>query len=165
MPARSRRTNAQMMRDYRALELRRRNLTYRQIADQLGMGSVSRAYDAVQRALLDAVVESAEEVRKVELERLDELSRVAWRVLHARHVHIGRGGDLATDADGEPIIDDGPTLQAIDRLLKIGERRAKLMGLDAPTQVQVLTTDQLTQEIALLEQKLATNDSAGSVPA
>lgn len=165
MPARPRRTNAQMIRDYRALELRRRNLTYRQIADQLGMGSVSRAYEAVQRSLMDAVVESAEEVRKVELDRLDELGRVAWRVLHNRHVHIGRGGDPTKDADGEPVLDDGPTLQAIDRLLKISERRAKLQGLDAPVQLQVVTTDQLDQEIALLEQKLAANDSPGTVSA
>jgi hypothetical protein len=49
-----------------------------------------------------------------------------------------------------------PVLQAIDRLLKIQERRARLLGLDAPTQhrVNVLSEDAIDAEIARLEAEL-----------
>jgi hypothetical protein len=47
----------------------------------------------------------------MELERLDDLERRAREVMN-----------------------DGRVLLAIDRLLRIGERRAKLLGLDTPMQ-------------------------------
>ncbi|WP_188195602.1 hypothetical protein [Nonomuraea sp. SYSU D8015] len=39
--------------------------------------------------------------------------------------------------DGAPLVDDGPKLAAIDRLLKIQARRAALLGLDAEKKVSV----------------------------
>jgi hypothetical protein len=71
-PHRRRRTNAQIDKDERALAMRRRNFTHRQIATEMGWGSPSRAYEAVRRALMESVAENAAEVRRVELERLDE---------------------------------------------------------------------------------------------
>jgi hypothetical protein len=41
---------------------------------------------------------------------------------------------------GETLADDGPVLQAIDRLIRISERRAKLRGLDAPVTGQAGAT-------------------------
>ena len=35
-----------------------------------------------------------------------------------------------------PVIDDGPVLQAISTLLRVADRRARLLGLDAPAKVE-----------------------------
>ncbi|MGW0587444.1 hypothetical protein [Streptosporangium sp. NPDC002607] len=133
-------------RDAQACRLRAQNLTYQQIADQLGLASKSSAYEAVQRALKETVAEPAEELRQLELMQLDELARAARGVLEARHYVVSHGkivrlgqpfinDDGAAEVDdgrGEPLADDAPVLAAIDRLLRIQERRARLLGLDIP---------------------------------
>jgi len=39
--------------------------------------------------------------------------------------------------EGQPLEDDGPVLSAIDTILKIESRRAKLLGLDAPVKTDL----------------------------
>lgn len=120
-------------RDAEACRLRAQNLTYQQIADQLGFASKGAAYDAVQRTLRETVQEPAEELRQLELMQLDELARAARNVLEGTHYVVSHGKVVRHDGgEGEPLVDDAPVLQAIDRLLKIQERRSKLLGLDIP---------------------------------
>ncbi|MFI9200172.1 hypothetical protein [Streptomyces sp. NPDC053048] len=121
-------------RDAEAAELRAKGWHYRRIAEHLGI-DVHTAHQAVQRALKAIVQEPAEEVRTLELERLDRLYERAVEVLERRHVTVSQGKIIYEG--GEPLADDGPVLQAIDRLLRIQERRAKLLGLDAATKTQV----------------------------
>ena len=75
-------------RDAEAARLRTRHWTYQQIADELGYASRGAAYDGVQRALQAVVREPAEELRTLELERLDRLARAAEQVLEAHHVRV-----------------------------------------------------------------------------
>ena len=94
-----------------ALELRRMGLGYEAIGAQLGLGK-SQAHRLVQAALADCreqVTAHADELRSEELSRLDGMLQGLWP--------RARKGEAA----------------AVDRVLKIGERRAKLLGLDAPT--------------------------------
>ncbi len=116
----------------RAVELRRAGLTYQRIADELGWKSISSAYDAVQGALRASIVEPAATVRALELERLDALLAGLWE--------LARNGQ--TDA--------------IDRVLKVMDRRAKLLGLDAATKHAVgplehLSDDALIARVAALD--------------
>lgn len=100
--------------------------------------TISRA----RRRAIDAVITPAgEEAKAAELLELDALRDEAWAVLRAEHVHVA-DGRIVKD-DGTPVTDHRPVLMAIDRLLKIQERRARLQGLDAPTkqQIHVLTED------------------------
>ncbi|MBH1938972.1 hypothetical protein I5Q34_32725 [Streptomyces sp. AV19] len=127
-------TAASAQRDAEACELRARGWSYKRIADHLG-ADVHTIHDGVQRALRAIVQEPAEEVRTLELERLDRLYERAVEVLERRHVTVSQGKIIYEG--GEPLADDGPVLQAIDRLLRIQERRAKLLGLDAATKTQV----------------------------
>lgn len=93
-----------------AVELRTQGRTYVQIAEQLEV-STSAAHKAVADYLEQTRAvsrEAAEEVRRLELDRLD-------RILAAIGP-LAEGGDLA----------------AVDRVLRIQERRASLLGLDAP---------------------------------
>lgn len=162
-----RRTIADRDRDARAVELRRRNLNYKQIAAEMGYASQSSAYEAVQRGLNDTQAETNDEVRRMELERLDDLARSALRVLATKHYAIAPGGKLARHPDtGDPLVDDGPTLQAIDRLLKIQERRAKLLGLDQPVKHEVRQVDAIDAEIeSLLAELGARSQTATPGPA
>lgn len=106
-------------RRQRALELRRRGYSYPMIAADIGC-SLSTAHTHVKTALQEIVEktrEDAEHVRTVELERLDQMLRGVW--------------DKASD--GDP--------QAVDRVLKVMERRAKLLGLDVPTSLDLRNPD------------------------
>lgn len=129
---RSRHTAA---RDAEACRLRSHGLDYQEIADRLHYASKSSAYEAVQRALKATVQEPADELRQIELLRLDELARRARTVLEATHYVVDKGAVVIWN--GEPLVDDGPVLAAVDRLLKVQERRAKLLGLDSPQRVSI----------------------------
>lgn len=143
-------------RDAEAARLRGQGMGYQAIADQLGI-SLSTAHDAVQRALRAIRAEGAAEARQLELERLDRLYEAAVRVLERDHITVSQGRIIRTrvlddngnpiildyDGDGKPIykeqdlLDDGPTLKAVETLLKIQARRAALLGLDAPVKADV----------------------------
>ena len=94
-------------RALQALELRKAGASYESIARHCGYASRSGAYQAVQRELRRTMQEPAEDVRQLELARLDDLYRaMAPKALK---------GDT----------------WSVDRCLKIMERRALLLGLDA----------------------------------
>ena len=99
-----------LSRERQALELRMAGKGYQAIGDALGITAPGAA-DAVRRAIakLEAeTAEKAEEVRRLELDRLDAMLEGLWEKAK----------------DGDP--------QAIDRVLRIQERRAKYLGIDAP---------------------------------
>jgi hypothetical protein len=128
------RTTATAEREARAAELRAKGMHYRDIARELGI-DVHQAHDDVRNALRAIVQEPAEELRTLELERLDRMYQAAADVLERQHVAVSHGKIVYQGE--EPLIDDGPVLQAIDRLLKIQARRAALLGLDAATKTEV----------------------------
>lgn len=123
------------VRDGQAARLRARGLTYEQIAADLGFSDKGAAHHAVQRALTEAVKEPADELRQLELVRLDEMHRAALAVMEATHFVVDKGA--VVEWDGAPLVDDSPVLAAVDRLLKVQDRRAKLLGLDSPQRVSV----------------------------
>jgi hypothetical protein len=100
-------------RQTRALELRRAGLGYEAIAAQIGIGK-SQAHRLVVAGLAESkaqIAASADDLRSEEISRLDGMLLGLWP--------RARKGEVA----------------AVDRVLKIAERRAKLLGLDAPTKV------------------------------
>ncbi|MFZ5788903.1 MAG: hypothetical protein ACOY3Y_20890 [Acidobacteriota bacterium] len=107
-----------------ALELRKQGVDYRQIAERLGYAGPAGAFQAVETALRETLREPADALRQLEAERLDALTAVLWP--------LAVGGSLA----------------AVDRLLKVMEQRARLLGLDRPVLSSVVDIDlkQLTDE-------------------
>lgn len=88
--------------------------------------------------------------------RLDRLERAALEVLERHHITVNNGRVIVVD--GEPLLDDGPVLSAIDRLVKIEAEREKntaalrrVFGLDAPAKVEATVTETTQQDIALQE--------------
>lgn len=139
-------------RDAQACELRAQGLTYAAIGAELGL-SKSQAFEGVQRALRDTLQEPADDVRRLELIRLDELAQHARQVLLGTHYVVSQGRVVRLTRGGIPLEDDAPKLAAIDRLLRIQERRARLLGLDSPQRVSIdaqLLGDDIRELIAAL---------------
>src|SRR5580700_9177582 len=121
------RTLADKERDAEAVELYRRGLTYRQIATRMGWRSPASVGNAITRALADDHQAANEEVRQVLLDRLQDYRASAWDVLTARHYVTSAGGKVVLHpATDEPLLDDAPVLNALDRLLRIDDREAHL---------------------------------------
>ena len=120
-PIASQRRVAEADRQRLAVEARRAGAAYDDIARQLGYRDKSGAYRAVRAGLAKALREPADDLRALELARLDRLQLAHWQKAAA--------GDAA----------------ATHTVLKIMERRAKLLGLDAPIRVDVR---RLVREIA-----------------
>lgn len=105
-------------RERECLSLRKAGATYDQIAERVGItregarGAVARAL----AALSDVCTEEAKEVRQLELDRLDAMLLGLWQ--------RASKGEVA----------------AIDRVLRIQERRSRLLGLDAPAN-QTIASD------------------------
>lgn len=100
-------------RQVQALALRKAGIGYAAIARELGYAGPSGAYKAIMTALQSLTREPAEELRTLELARLDDLLAGLW-------ADARRGNVLK-----------------IDRVPKIMARRAALLGLDAPQRVAV----------------------------
>lgn len=96
----------------RALELRKAGKTLEQIANELGYASKSGAAKALSVALQKTIQEPADELRTLESQRLDALLHSLW-----------------------PNALSGDT-RAIDTCLRVMDRRAKLLGLDAPAKLE-----------------------------
>lgn len=99
----------------KALELRRMAMGYQAIADHLGIG-LATAHRHVMDALKEAraqISTEADTLKSEDLSRLDAMLAGLW----------------PRASKGEAV--------AVDRVLKIMERRAKLLGLDAPDRAEL----------------------------
>ncbi|MGW4129480.1 hypothetical protein [Amycolatopsis japonica] len=117
-----------------AYQLKLRGYSDRAAGAELGVSHTTIQNWTKQQAD-EIVLPLAAELRKVQLERLGEMRQAALEVLARLHYTVSHG-KVVTMA-GEPLEDDGPKLQAIDRLLRIEERISKLMGTDAPTRAEI----------------------------
>lgn len=95
----------------KAAHLRASGASFREIGEALGI-DYSWARDLVIRALEQATYEAADVMRTQEGARLDRMQRAVWPAAIT--------GDIP----------------AVNTVLKIMERRAKLFGLDAPVKVE-----------------------------
>lgn len=121
----------------RVLAMRVEQRPYAEIAAAIGVSEdvarkdYERAVEA-RRGALDAQRDTAV---AIETAKLDALEQAAWEVLRREHVVVQHGKVVYLKR--KPMLDDAPVLAAIDRLVKIAERRSRLRGYDAPTKVEV----------------------------
>lgn len=117
-----------------ALLARQRGLSWDAVAREVGYSNPGSAHRAAMQALRDIPREAAEELRRVELETLNEL-QAALRVK----------------------LDEKPSTFLVDSILRVMERRSKLLGLDAPIAIrtEVVTVDAVDAEIQRLEAEVA----------
>ena len=89
----------------RAIELRTQGWTYEQIADELGYANRGTVYTIVSKALAAQEADGVENLRAIEIERLDRLQKSLWPLAEA--------GDVA----------------AVSEIRRIIEARVRLLGL------------------------------------
>lgn len=150
-------------RDAEAARLRSRGMTLREIAAEMGWADHSSAADAVSRAFAAVRREGADEALKLALDKLDFMYGAALKVLETQHYTVSDGRLVyLNDEDSPPLDDDSPVLHALDRLLRVEERRSKLLGTDAPvkSRVEVRNVDSFDAAISGL---LAEMDARGAV--
>lgn len=134
------RTEEQAHLDTKALRMRSLGMSYQAIADQMGVTKAT-AYNRCQRALAAIPAEAVDEFRRLEGQRLDLLLEKAME---------------------KALSEEKSSMFAIDRVLAIMDRRAKLMGLDAPVRTEVITLDYIQAEIQRLEATLGEIDDNNS---
>src|SRR5579872_3352491 len=112
-----------------ALALRAKKLTYEEIAAQCGFADRASCYRAIQRQLERRVVTNVDHLRRQEADMLDQLHQVCW--------------DMAMDKANKG------RLFAVDRVLAISERRAKLLGLDIPAKDAATANITIIREVPM----------------
>jgi DNA-binding transcriptional ArsR family regulator len=119
-----------------ALELRAAGNSYEQIAEVMGISPMAVAghVNAALRRAWEIDHERTEEIRQLEIERLDGLWKVFW--------------PRATDKEK-------PSLAAAGFCLKLAKRRAELLGLDREVRVTIdarqihVTSEQIAKVAAM----------------
>jgi hypothetical protein len=114
----------------KAYDLRLKGESNEAIGKVLGV-SRETVRTLVQEYIDGLVTPLAEKARNMELDKLDRLEALAWKILADSHVAFQHG--RVVTLDGKPISDTEPVFKAIDRILKTSERRSKYLGLDMPT--------------------------------
>ena len=146
-------TESKKLQQRRVLQLYRDGKDFEEIAEIMTISQVwvRRLY---RKAMKEIIAPDVNELRNIEGLRLNQLYEITQRILLASHPFINSGvvvRDVLEDERGLPMYnDDGspimyqlqnskPILEAMDRLLKIADHRAKLFGLYMP--VKVAQTD------------------------
>jgi hypothetical protein len=111
----------------KALELRKAGASYEQIATQLGYTNKGSVWRDVRDAIADIYREPAMDVRQLELGRLDAMLLGVWQKAKA----------------GDP--------HAIDRVIRIQERRSAYEGLDMPRALKVEVARELDSNLEKLK--------------
>jgi hypothetical protein len=151
-------------KDREAARLKAVGHSLEEIADMLqltdhetGLPDPRRAAKAVQRGLQAVVRFTTDEKRLEELDSLDAMEQHLWNSLRREHVLVQQGRVIMIE--GQTVQDERFVLEALDRILKIKERRAKYLGLDAQVRLSV-EADQLGGEIAQLINAINATDDA-----
>lgn len=113
----------------RVLNLRLAGMDFDSIAREVGYADGSGAYRAYQRAMARTVQPVADEVRAEEVARLDRLALAYWPRA------LGAGGQ-------------DPSPKAAEVVFRAMDRRARLLGLEAPVRQEIdLTTYDDSDEV------------------
>jgi len=130
-------------KEIKVLELRRAGLTWQRIAEETGYATHVGAYAAYKRAIKRTQQQPADELREQELDRIDRLQLALWPK--------AMKGDNAS----------------INTIVRLMERRARLLGLDTAIKIQQdITTwtgdDSIDRAVRDLAALLTANDANSS---
>lgn len=118
--------------DAQVVALKRQDLSFAEIGRELEI-SKAAAHRAFHRAVTRVTEPEASAYRADHLARLALAREVVLDIL-------AKDGRTVVTASGkviEGVEDDGETLSAVDRLIKLDEREARLLGIDAEQKVNL----------------------------
>lgn len=109
-------------RDLRMFKMRQAGVAVNEIARRFGVSTkvVSRAMSRQLEKLNSEALLAYPEVLRMELERLDALQQAIWPMTQFRKVTMDDGTEIQAE----------PDMKAIQQVLSIMDRRAKLLGME-----------------------------------
>jgi len=136
--------------DARILALHRAGASYRDVVAALARTgteiTIARAHRGVQRAIAAEPVSDSAAIRSTLLSQIDDAYRLLRSIAHA------------VDDDGG-LANRDRTIRAIEKMVPLWDRKAKLLGLDAPArrvvEIEVVTDGALRSEREMLSDFLA----------
>jgi hypothetical protein len=137
-PAHARRNFEQKDKAVRAAELRRAGWSLTDIAEELGYSRYDVASAAINRLIDGQGHEATEDLREKELAKLDAMEQTVIDELETPRVQVSHGHVVTErvrdpetgEVVDEPLIDRDHVLNCVDRLLRIHERKSRMLGLD-----------------------------------
>lgn len=157
------------LRRAEAAKLRVQGWTLQQIADKFGLsvGTIHKDIQIVMRRTIEAGVTEMDEHRALELNRIDSAIFEVMSILEGRNPESKHSVEMAAlETDESTSVDDALAmraelrLKAVDRLVKLNQERAKLLGLYAPEKkelsgpegapLEVEASDNLVERLARL---------------
>jgi hypothetical protein len=138
-------------RRLKAFELRKAGASFRQIGRELGVSEAQAHRDIMQalETLAKLTEPEVQHLRMIELQRLDEMQARLWPLITHTEINPVTGMRVPK-----------PDQFAIDRVIRIMERRARLSGIDAPLRVNL----DLDREIENLLREVRQPDADDSLP-
>ena len=127
-------------RDVRIFKLRQSGVSASEIARRFGL-STSAVNSAIRRQLERLNREALlayPEVLRLELERLDALQQAVWPLTQHRKVTLDDGTQITLE----------PDLRAVQQVLAVMDRRARLLGMEQ-TNINVMVENNEPQRAAL----------------
>ena len=109
------------------VRLRSLGYTFDDIAQRVGYESRQGAHDAYRAALKWWGAESVDNARQLETERIE----IMWRSVMGR----------LQEAQQRPNVDTAEVLGVVNTAVSVMKRKASLLGLDAPRQVEIAGQD------------------------
>lgn len=152
----------------RIMELRAAGKSYRYIANEVGLGFV-QVSNIIKAEIAKLSKPDVELIRKAETYELDGLEQIAYAILEKHHYKISPTGKLVklpTELGEDYAEDPTPVLQAINTIKGLKERKAKLLGLDAPVKADVTYTEitELDRTVAEWINEDKAREAAGQRP-
>jgi hypothetical protein len=115
--------------------------TQETLAAQYGI-SQQRVGQIIREVQATIPEEDLAERRKRAIDSLADLGRMALEIADLDAPQAWSQGRPMVNDDGTPIMDYGTRLAGLDRFLKVADRQAKLLGLDAAQRVDVTVSEE-----------------------
>jgi hypothetical protein len=144
-PHRSKAQRAELARQ--AFELKILGRTYHDIGIEIGVPRAT-VFELVQEEISARVSPKVEQYRELQLAEIDKAIEILWPMAETPAI-ITQMGKIVYDQNGETIPDTESQMKALDRIQRLIERRAKLLGLDAPAKTDLKVTQQSEQDLEI----------------
>lgn len=118
----------------RIIELRRQRWSFDEIAEEIGLSrtTVWKHYQEYCRLL---PAPELDQHRKEMLAQLDEAEKAVLQVLYGKNYKVSPSGKIIY-FKGRPVLDPETKLKAAATLVRIQERKSRLLGADAEQKVK-----------------------------
>lgn len=124
-------------------------MTNEQLAEKYGC-SIRTVFRRLENFFPDKPEVTLEAHRQRETDRLDMLEEETLKLLNKTYLVVDKGSVVYYHR--KPLEDPAPKFKAIDTLLKIAERRAKLHGIDSPVRAEVTHNTGVEIQVTELQQ-------------